>query len=211
MLALSIGWILILSGAATAAGGFAACLLPRTVLQSVFGAKSSDGLTMFFVRHGERYSVWSAHSPFIVRIYQRLASQASVIKKFAIVALIFLPTETHRRNDSHWNYGWNLGLTVRCVSCRAIAATAGLLASSTTCHVAQKPPFSSIHKYLIRRALIFASSDAQNHMGQEICFQTSPNTAYQGPRQIFEIVTLKDLSIELLGRENVKDFDLVGR
>jgi hypothetical protein len=51
MLASSIGLILILSGAATAAGGLAGCLVPQAVLQLVFGAKSTDGLTMFFVRH----------------------------------------------------------------------------------------------------------------------------------------------------------------
>ena len=33
MLASSIGWILILSGAATAAGGLAACVFPQGVLQ----------------------------------------------------------------------------------------------------------------------------------------------------------------------------------
>ena len=51
MLASPIGWIPILSGVATAAGGLAACLFPHAILTLVFGAKSTDGLTLFFVRH----------------------------------------------------------------------------------------------------------------------------------------------------------------
>jgi hypothetical protein len=92
MLASSIGWILIVSGVATAAGGFAACLFPKPVLQLVFGANSNDGLTMFFVRHWGALlgvvcalTVYSAYVP---------ASRvpiltASIIEKSAIVALIF--------------------------------------------------------------------------------------------------------------------------
>ncbi len=92
MLASSIGWILILSGAATAAGGLAACILPHPVLQLVFGAKSNDGLTMFFIRHWGALlfvvcalTVYSAYVP---------ASRvpiltASVIEKVVIVLLIF--------------------------------------------------------------------------------------------------------------------------
>jgi hypothetical protein len=91
MLASSIGWILILSGAATAAGGLATCLFPQAVLKLVFGAKSSDGLTLFFVRHWGALlcvvcalTVYSAYFP-ATRVP---ILTASVIEKFVIVALI---------------------------------------------------------------------------------------------------------------------------
>ena len=92
MLASSIRWILILSGAATAAGGLAACLFPNPVLQLVFGAKSNDGLTIFFVRHWGgllcvvcALTVYCAYFP-----ATRLPIlTASVIEKLVIVALIF--------------------------------------------------------------------------------------------------------------------------
>ena len=51
MLAPFIGWILIISGIGTAAGGLAGLFLPRTTLRLVFGVDSADGVTMFFVRH----------------------------------------------------------------------------------------------------------------------------------------------------------------
>ena len=92
MLSSSIGWILILSGAATAAGGLAACLFPHPVLRLVFGVKSTDGLTLFFVRHWGALlcvvcalTVYSAYSP-ATRVP---ILTASVIEKFVIVALIF--------------------------------------------------------------------------------------------------------------------------
>src|SRR5208337_5389128 len=92
MSASSIGWILILSGAATAAGGLAACVFPQGVLQLVFGAKSKDDLTMFFVRHWGALlcvlcalTVYSAYFP-ATRVP---ILTASVIEKFVIVVLIF--------------------------------------------------------------------------------------------------------------------------
>ena len=92
MLASSIEWILIVSGIGTAAGGLAACLFPKPVLQLVFGAKSNDGLTMFFVRHWGALlgvvcalTVYSAYVP-ATRVP---ILTASVIEKFVIVALIF--------------------------------------------------------------------------------------------------------------------------
>jgi hypothetical protein len=51
LLASYIAWILIVSGIATAAGGFAACVFVRLVLQFVFGVKSADLATIFLVRH----------------------------------------------------------------------------------------------------------------------------------------------------------------
>ena len=91
MLASSIGWILILSGVATAVGGLAASF-PHPVLKLVFGAKSTDGLTLFFVRHFGALlcvvcalTVYCAYFP-----ATRLPIlTASVIEKFVIVALIF--------------------------------------------------------------------------------------------------------------------------
>jgi hypothetical protein len=92
MLASSIIWILIVSGVGTAAGGLAGLFLPRTTLRLVFGAKISDGTTMFFVRHWGALlfvvcalTVYSAYVP---------ASRvpiltASIIEKIAIVVLIF--------------------------------------------------------------------------------------------------------------------------
>ncbi len=92
MLASSIGWILILSGIGTAAGGLAGLFLPRTTLQLMFGVKSSDGVTMFFVRHWGALlfvvcalTVYSAFVP----VSRAPILTASIIEKLAIVALIF--------------------------------------------------------------------------------------------------------------------------
>jgi hypothetical protein len=91
MLASSIGWILIVSGSATAAGGLAACIFPQPVLQLVFGAKSTDGLTMFFVRHWGgllfvvcALTVYSAYVP----PTRTPILTAAIIEKFVIVVLI---------------------------------------------------------------------------------------------------------------------------
>jgi hypothetical protein len=91
MLASSIGWILIGSGVATAIGGLAACLFPQPVLQLVFGAKSNDGVTIFFVRHWGgllfvvcALTVYSAYVP-ATRVP---ILTAAVIEKFLIVVLI---------------------------------------------------------------------------------------------------------------------------
>jgi hypothetical protein len=92
MLASSIGWILVVSGVATASGGLARCLFPRPVLQLVFGAKIADGVTMFFIRHWGgllfvvcALTVYSAYNP-ATRVP---ILTASVIEKVVIVALIF--------------------------------------------------------------------------------------------------------------------------
>jgi hypothetical protein len=92
MLTSSIGWTLIVSGAATAAGGLAACLFPQTVLQLLAGTKTTDGLTMFFIRHWGALlfvvcalTVYSAYFP-ATRIP---ILTAAVIEKFVVVVLIF--------------------------------------------------------------------------------------------------------------------------
>jgi hypothetical protein len=92
MLTSSIGWILIVSGAATAVGGLAACLFPQPVLQLVFGVKNTDGITMFFIRHWGvllfvvcGLTVYSAYFP----ATRTPILTVAVIEKFAIVVLIF--------------------------------------------------------------------------------------------------------------------------
>ena len=92
MLTSSIGWILIVSGAATGAGGLAACLFPQQVLQLVFGVKNTDGITMFFIRHWGALlfvvcglTVYGAYFPST----RAPILTAAVIEKFAIVVLIF--------------------------------------------------------------------------------------------------------------------------
>jgi hypothetical protein len=92
MLASSIRWILIVSGTTTAAGSLAACLFPQPVLQLVFGAKSTDGLTMFLIRHWGgllfvvcALTVYGAYVP----ATRAPILTASLIEKFVIVVLIF--------------------------------------------------------------------------------------------------------------------------
>jgi hypothetical protein len=92
MLASSIDWILVISGVGSAAGGLAACLFPQPVLQFVFGAKSTDGVTMFFFRHWGALlfvvcalTVYSAYFP----DSRAPILTAAAIEKFAIVLLIF--------------------------------------------------------------------------------------------------------------------------
>lgn len=92
MLASSIGWILIVSGIAGAAGGLATFLFPRPILQLVFGANSTDGLTLFFVRHWGALlfvilalTVYGAYVP----ASRAPILTAAAIEKFAVVALVF--------------------------------------------------------------------------------------------------------------------------
>ena len=91
MLTSSISWILIVSGVATASGGLAACLFPQMVLQSVFEAKSTDGLTMFFIRHwGALLFVVCALTVYGAYVPATRAPilTAAVIEKFVLVVLI---------------------------------------------------------------------------------------------------------------------------
>jgi hypothetical protein len=92
MLTSSIGWILIVSGIGTAAGGLAGLFFPRMTLQLVFASKITDGVTMFFVRHWGALlfvvcalTVYSAYVP----ATRTPVLTASVIEKFVIVVLIF--------------------------------------------------------------------------------------------------------------------------
>ena len=91
MLTSAIGWILVVSGIATAAGGLAAFVFPRPVLKFVFGAESDDGLTMFLIRHWGlllfvvcALTVYSAYVP-VTRVP---ILTAAVIEKIGIVGLI---------------------------------------------------------------------------------------------------------------------------
>ena len=92
MLASNIGWILIVSGIATAAGGLAACLSPARVLQLGFGVRSNDGPTIFFVRHwGTLLFVvcaLTAYSGYVPSARVPILT-AAIIEKFIIVGLIF--------------------------------------------------------------------------------------------------------------------------
>jgi hypothetical protein len=93
LLASYIAWILIVSGIATAAGGFAACLLPQLVLEFVFGVKSGDGATIFFVRHwGALLFVVCALTVYCAYVPATRVPilTAAIVEKFVIVALIFL-------------------------------------------------------------------------------------------------------------------------
>ena len=92
MLTSSIGWILVVSGVATAAGGLAACLFPQPVLQLLFGSKTTDGVTTFFIRHWGALlfvvcalTVYSAYFP----ATRAPILTAAAIEKFVIVVLIF--------------------------------------------------------------------------------------------------------------------------
>ena len=92
MLASYIGWILIVSGITTAGGGLAACLFPRLVLQFVFGTKSADGGTLFFVRHwGALLFVVCALTVYCAYVPATRVPilTAAIVEKFVIVALIF--------------------------------------------------------------------------------------------------------------------------
>jgi hypothetical protein len=121
MLASSIGWILIISGIGTAAGGLAGLFLPRTTLQLMFGVKSSDGVTTFFVRHWGALlfvvcalTVYSAYVP----VSRAPILTASIIEKLAIVALIFFgPLQANTRDDGYRDHGRSFGHPVHCLSC----------------------------------------------------------------------------------------------
>jgi hypothetical protein len=92
MLASSIGWILVASGAITAAGGPPALLFPQSFLQLTFGVKNSEGLTVFFVRHWGvlvfvigALIIYSARDPAV----RAPVLAAAAIEKFAVVVLTF--------------------------------------------------------------------------------------------------------------------------
>jgi hypothetical protein len=91
MLASCIGWILVASGAITAAGGLPALLFPQPFLRLAFRVKSTDA-SVFFVRHWGllifvlgALIVHSAYAP----IARAPVLTAAAIEKFAFVVLIF--------------------------------------------------------------------------------------------------------------------------
>ncbi len=91
-MASAIGWILVVSGAVTAAAGLAGALAPRRLLEFVFGVNDAGGALLFFVRHWGvliftvgALVFYSAYAPPI-----RMAVLAgAAVEKFAIVALVF--------------------------------------------------------------------------------------------------------------------------
>lgn len=92
MLATSMGWILVVSGAVTAGGGFAALLFPRALLRLGFAVDAAGDSTLFFVRHWGVLILtvgalvwWSAYAP-AIRVPVLIAAAA---EKLAIVLLIF--------------------------------------------------------------------------------------------------------------------------
>ena len=50
-MASAVGWILVVSGVATAAAGLAGLLAPRRLLGLVFGVNDAGAALVFFVRH----------------------------------------------------------------------------------------------------------------------------------------------------------------
>jgi len=92
MIARSIEWILIVSGAITAAGGLAACLAPQPFLRVGFGVESANAAMVFFVRHWGiliftvgALIVFSAYVPTL----RPPVLTAAAIEKFAVVTLVF--------------------------------------------------------------------------------------------------------------------------
>jgi hypothetical protein len=92
MLASSIGWILVASGAVTAVAGLAALLFPQPLLRLAFRVEGGDGSIVFFVRHWGALLfvmgaliVESAYLP----VARAPVLTAAAIEKFVIVWLIF--------------------------------------------------------------------------------------------------------------------------
>lgn len=76
-----------------AAIGLVACLFPQLVLRLLFGTKTADGVTVFFIRHWGALlfvvgalTVYSAYIP----ATRTPILTAAVIEKFVIVGLIFV-------------------------------------------------------------------------------------------------------------------------
>jgi hypothetical protein len=121
VLASSIGWILVVSGAATAVAGLAALLFPNPLLRLAFGVHNAGDSTIFFVRHWGVlifaigalvfYSAYvpNARAPVLI---------AAAIEKFAIGMLVFF------------------GPLRRTAAMTAIAAIDGLFAASYVAYLA---------------------------------------------------------------------------
>jgi hypothetical protein len=88
----SIGWILVVSGIATAAGGLTGLLFSRELLLLAFGVRDAAASTVFFVRHWGvlifavgGLTVCAAYVPSV----RFPTLTAAALEKFAIVILIF--------------------------------------------------------------------------------------------------------------------------
>jgi hypothetical protein len=97
MLARSIGWILIVSGSYTAAGGLIASFFSRQFVRLAFLAKTGDPVTLFFVRHWGilvfvvgALTVHSAYSP---SVRTSVLVAAAVEKSAAAVLIIIGPAK----------------------------------------------------------------------------------------------------------------------
>ena len=91
-MASAIGWILVVSGAFTAAAGLAGLLAPKGLLGLVFGVRDPGAALVFFVRHWGvlifvvgALVLYSAYAPPI----RAAVLSAAALEKFAIVALVF--------------------------------------------------------------------------------------------------------------------------
>jgi hypothetical protein len=92
MIASSIVWILIVSGAVTALAGLGGFLVPVPLLRLVFGVDRPESATLFFVRHWGLLIclvgvlvVYSAYFP----MTRQAILIAAAIEKAAIVAMVF--------------------------------------------------------------------------------------------------------------------------
>ena len=91
-MATSIVWILVVSGASTAAGGLIASFLPRQFVRLAFLAKTDDAVTLFFVRHwGVLVFVVGAltvHSAYSPNVRTSVLAAAALEKSAAAVLII---------------------------------------------------------------------------------------------------------------------------
>jgi hypothetical protein len=92
VLSSSIGWILIVSGVVTAAGGVGPLVAPALTLRLTFGVDRPDAAAMFFLRHWGvlvlvfgALLVYSANAPSV----RFPVLVAAAVEKAAIVAMVF--------------------------------------------------------------------------------------------------------------------------
>jgi hypothetical protein len=92
VLAQAIGWLLVVSGAITAAGGLFAAAAPRALLRIVFGVSDDGAALLFFARHWGvlifavgALLVWAAYDPSL----RVPVLAAAALEKLVVAAMIF--------------------------------------------------------------------------------------------------------------------------